>query len=92
MRVVGCLSSSSRISEERCESLYSGVRGRRERERARERDQFGGKTSSVGSGPGARQAGKLRKLPHRERERGERDNCGDGDSVSSIRRGHHLSV
>ena len=71
MRVVGCLSSSSRISEERCESLYSGVRGRRERERARERDQFGGKTSSVGSGPGARQAGKLRKLPHRERERRE---------------------
>ena len=52
-------------------SLYSGVRGRRERERERERegDQFGGKTSSVGSGPGARQAGKLRKLSQRERER-----------------------
>ena len=43
------------------------------RERERPRDQFGGKTSSVGSGPGARQAGKLRKLSHTERieQRGE---------------------
>ena len=56
-------------------SLYSGVRGRRERERERERegDQFGGKTSSVGSGPGARKAGKLRKLPQRENTEIQRD-------------------